>query len=164
LDEVAVGLDRLPSGSIRARLMVGGVNYTATFATEEEARKWSVVTRARALGVRAGRTLTVEDYARRWLGEFIDAAPGLDRYRHDVVEHIFPALGARTLAEISAADVAALLAQVDATVSPRAAEELWVTLRELFADAVDDGIVARSPVPEPASSSCRADRSREARR
>jgi hypothetical protein len=157
-----MGLDRLPSGSIRARLMVDGLAYTATFATEEEAREWSVVTRARALGVRAGRTLTVGDYARRWLGEFIDAAVGLDRYRHDVIEHLLPALGARPLAGISAADLAALLGQVDATVSPPAAEQLRVTLWELFADAVDDGVVARSPLPAPAPSSCRADRSCEA--
>lgn len=147
-----MGLDRLPSGSIRARLMVDGSTYTATFATEQEAREWSVVTRARALGVRAGRTLTVEAYARRWLGEFIDAAADVDRYRRDVEEHIAPVLGPRPLGEISAADIAALLEQVSALVSPAAAEQVRATLWELFADAVDDGIVARSPVPVRVSS------------
>ncbi len=56
-----MGVDRLPSGSYRARLMVDGRTYTATFVTETEAHEWLVVTRGRAVGARAARKLTVED-------------------------------------------------------------------------------------------------------
>jgi hypothetical protein len=80
-----MGVDRLPSGSYRARLMIDGQTYAATFATEAEADEWVVVTRCRVVGDRAARRLTVEEYGRRWLGEFIDAAADIDHYRRDVV-------------------------------------------------------------------------------
>ena len=141
-----MGVDRLPSGSYRGRLMIDGQTYTATFATEDEAREWSVVARGRAVGARAARRLTVEEYTRRWLGEFIDTADGVDRYRHDVTEHIVPALGSAPLVEVTPAEVAALLEQVRTYGSPAAAAQVLGTLEELFDEAVDDGIIARSPV------------------
>ena len=105
------------------------------------------MTRGRALGVRAARTLTVEAYARRWLGEFIDTAADIDRYRRGVAEHIVPGLGSRPFVEVTTAEIAALLEQVSVIVSPTEAEQLQATLRGPFSDAVDDGIIARSPVP-----------------
>jgi hypothetical protein len=60
-----MGVDRLPSGSYRARLMLDGQTCTATFATEAEAAEWLVVTRGRMLGKRVARMLTVEEYAHR---------------------------------------------------------------------------------------------------
>jgi len=41
-----MGVDRLPSGSYRARLMADAQTYSATFATEPEAADWMAVTRA----------------------------------------------------------------------------------------------------------------------
>jgi hypothetical protein len=38
--EPRAGVDRLPSGSYRARLMVDGQTYSSTFATEAEAHEW----------------------------------------------------------------------------------------------------------------------------
>jgi hypothetical protein len=142
-----MGVDQLPSGSCRARLMIDGKTYTATFATEAEAGEWVVVTRGRVVEGRAIRSLTVEECARRWLGGFIDVAADVDRYRRDVVEHILPTLGSRRLVEVTPAEIAALLEQVGTTASAVAAEQLRTTLRELFADAVDEGVIARSPVP-----------------
>jgi hypothetical protein len=89
----------------------------------------------------------VEEYARRWLGEFIDAAADIDRYRHDVAEHVLPALGARPLVEVTPADIAALLEQVGTAASTDVADQVRATLGELFADAVDERLIARSPVP-----------------
>ncbi len=71
-----MGVDRLPSGSYRARLMIDGQTCTATFATEAEADEWAIVTRVRVVGERAARRLAVEEYASRWLGEVIDTADG----------------------------------------------------------------------------------------
>ena len=142
-----MGVDRLPSGSYRARLMLDGQTYTATFATEAEAAEWLVVTRGRVLGKRAARMLTVEEYAHRWLGEFIDTAADVDRYRCDVVERIAPALGSRPLVELTPAEITALLEQVAAEASAAVAEQVRATLQELFIDAVEDRLIARSPVP-----------------
>jgi hypothetical protein len=145
--EVTMGVDRLPSGSYRARLLVDGQMYTATFATEEEAREWLVVTRGRVVGARVVRRLTVEEYARRWLGEFIDTAANVDRYRRDVAEHMVAGLGSRPLVEVTPAEIAVPLEQISAVVSPDVERQVRATLRELFADAVEDRLLARNPVP-----------------
>lgn len=105
-----MALDRLPSGNVRARLMVDGQRVTAAFSTEREASDWQIVTRAAAVERRASETLTVERCARRWLGEFIDAARDLDRYRRDV-EHVIPCLGTYRLSAVSPADIAVLLSR-----------------------------------------------------
>lgn len=134
-----MGVDRLPSGSYRARLMVDGTTFTATFATELEAAEWLVVTRGRLVAARAARRIMVEQYANQWLGSFIDDAVGTDACRRDVEVHIVPALGSRPLAEVTAAEVMALLEQVEMAVSPAAAAQLRSTVQELFADVVAEG-------------------------
>ena len=88
-----MGVDRLPSGSYRARLMVDGQTYTATFPTQGEADEWLVVTRGRAIEARAARGLTVEHYTHQWLASFIDDADGIERFRDDVEQYIVPVLG-----------------------------------------------------------------------
>ncbi|MFO7778015.1 MAG: hypothetical protein R6V28_06675 [Nitriliruptoraceae bacterium] len=142
-----MGVDRLPSGSYRARLMVDGKTYSATFTTEPEAAEWLAVTRGRAVGAKATRRLTLEQYADRWLSEFIDTAANIDHNRRDMADHILPALGARPLVEVSGAEIARLLEQVEADTSGAVADQVRATLRELFADAVDERLIARSPVP-----------------
>jgi hypothetical protein len=142
-----MGVDLLPSGRYRTRLMIDGVTCTATFATEAEACEWLVVTRGCAAGARAAGMLTVEDYALRWLREFIDTAGDLDRYRRDLATRIIPGLGSRVLVEVTPAEILALLEQVRADASPATAAQVLGTLEELFADAADDGIIAPSPVP-----------------
>ena len=141
-----MGVDRLPSGSYRARLMVDGQTYTATFPTEGEADEWLVVMRGRAIEARAGRRLTVESYAHKWLGSFVDDAVGVDQFRHDVEQHIVPVLGPQPLAEVTVDEVMALLERVRVTASPAAARQLRFTLQELFNDAVVDGLLPPTPL------------------
>ncbi len=59
--------------------MVDGRTYLSRFATEAEAAEWVVATRGRLFEMRVKRRVTVGQYARRWLGEFIDAAANVDR-------------------------------------------------------------------------------------
>jgi len=143
-----MALDRLPSGNIRARLMVDGQRLTATFSTEREASDWQIVTRAAAVERRASETLTVERYARRWLGEFIDAARDLDRYRRDVENHVIPCLGTYRLSAVSPADIAVLLSRLAAEAPAGSADSVRATCRALFADAVADGLLSRSPLED----------------
>jgi len=142
-----MGVDRLPSGRYRARLMVDGQTYSATLVTETEAYEWLAATRGRVVEARAARRLTVEEYARRWLGEFVDTAVDIDHYRRDVVEHVLPALGARPLGEVTPAGIAMLLEQLGTAACADVADQVRATLRELFADAVDERLIVRSPVP-----------------
>lgn len=46
--EVSTSIEQRLSDKFRARLMIRGVKYTVTFATEAEARDWIVVTRSGA--------------------------------------------------------------------------------------------------------------------
>jgi hypothetical protein len=69
-----MGVDRLPSGNYRARLMVDGQTYTAILPTQAEADEWLVVTRGHAIEARTACGLTVEHYAHQWLGSFVDDA------------------------------------------------------------------------------------------
>ena len=141
-----MGVDRLPSGSYRARLMVDGQTYTATFPAQAEADEWLVVTRGRAIEARAARGLTVESYSRQWLGSFVDGADRIEEFRHDVEQYIVPVLGSRPLAEVVSAEVTVLLEQVRMTAPPAAVTQLRSTLQELFNDAVVDGLLPRSPL------------------
>lgn len=142
-----MGVGRLPSGGYRARLMVVGQSSTATFATEAEADEWGIVTRGRVGGDRAALRLTVEEYERRWHAEFIDTAADIDHYRRDVVEHVLRALSARPLVEVTPAEIAALLEQLGTAACADVADQVRATLRELFSDAVNERLTARSPVP-----------------
>ena len=141
-----MGMDRLPSGTFRARLMVDGQTYTATFPTQGEADEWLVVTRGRAIEARTARGLTVEHCVHRWLDSFIDDADGIEGFRHDVEQYIVPVLVSRPLAEVATAEVAALPEQVRMAASPAAVRQLRSTLQELFNDAVVDGLLPQSPL------------------
>jgi len=143
-----MSLDHLPSGNVRARLMVDGARYTATFATEAEAQEWQVVTRARAVGTRVSRPLAVEEHARRWLGEFIDTAADIDRYRRNVQRYIIPCLGEHHLEKVTSLDVAVLLDRASADPSYGIADSVRRTCRELLAVAVEDGLITRSPIED----------------
>jgi hypothetical protein len=73
-----VAIDRLPSGSFRARLMIDGQRYTATSPTEADAHLWEVETRAAVIRRRGVAVVTFAAYAEGWLEGFIDDAP--DRF------------------------------------------------------------------------------------
>jgi hypothetical protein len=70
-----VAIDRLPSGSFRARLMMDGQRYTSSFPTEADAGRWEVEVRAAAVRRRSVASVTFGVYAEDWLAGFIDDAP-----------------------------------------------------------------------------------------
>lgn len=70
-----MAIDRWPLGSFRARLMIDGRRYTASFATVADARLWEVEARADADGRRGAASVTFAGYVEGWLVGFIDDAP-----------------------------------------------------------------------------------------
>jgi hypothetical protein len=130
-----MGVDRLPS--YRARLMVDG--QTIRPPSPRRARPTSGWWSPGVARPRAARGLTVD-------GSFVDDAFGVVEFRHDVQQHLLPALGTRPLAEVDTAEVTALLEQVRMTASPAAVRQFRSTLQELFNDAVADGLLPRSPL------------------
>jgi hypothetical protein len=99
-----VAIDRLPSGSFRARLMIGGQRYTATLPTEADARLWEVETRAAAAGRPRAAPMTFADYATGWLAGFIDDAPDRARFEAALAHRLLPVLGELPLFEVMDAD------------------------------------------------------------
>ena len=99
-----MAIDRLPSGSFRARLMIDRQRYTATLPTEADARLWEIETRASAaLRRRAGR-VTFADYAANWLARFLDDAPDRARFEVALTHRLLPVFGEFSLLEVLDAD------------------------------------------------------------
>lgn len=69
-----MSIRELASGSFQARLMIDGVRHSDTFATEQEAKDWVLVTKARSTTGALPRRVTVQEYAARWLTTY-DAGP-----------------------------------------------------------------------------------------
>ena len=99
-----MAIDRLPSGSFRARLMIDRQRYTATLPTEADARVWEVETRAAAALRRGAASVNLADYATGWLAGFIDDAPDRARFEAALEHRLVPVLGSLLLLEVLKAD------------------------------------------------------------
>ena len=98
------GIDRLPSGRFRGRLMIDGQRYTATLPTEADARLWEIETGAAAAVRRRAERVTFAAYAANWLSAFLDDAPDLARFEAALEHRLLPVLGALPLIEVLDAD------------------------------------------------------------
>lgn len=99
-----MAIARLPSGNFRARLMIDGQRYTATFATEADARLWEVETRAAAIRRRGAASVTFAGYAEGWLARFIDDAPDRARFEAALEHRLLPVLGELPLLKVLGAE------------------------------------------------------------
>jgi hypothetical protein len=107
-----VAIDRLSSGSFRARLMIDGQRYTATWPTEADAHLWEVETRAAVAERRGAGSVTFAAYAKGWLAGFIDDAPDRTRFETELEHRLVPVLGEWPLFEVMEADRNELYRQV----------------------------------------------------
>lgn len=142
-----MGVRRLPSGSWEARVMVDGVNHRATLATEDEARDWLTVTRARGItGVLPSQRVTLRDYALRWLTGY-DTSPEATRHFHEnnLRRYILPALGQRPFTTITPSDVTRFLNGIKVDVSVAKADAVYRSLAALCSSAAQDDVIVRSP-------------------
>lgn len=142
-----MSVDRLPSGSFRARLRIDGVSHAATFPTEREADEWMLTVKARAVSGGLPKRTTVRQYAARWMTTY-DAAPRATRdfYQGHLDRHILPALGARRLSDVTPTEISRMLNGVRTSVSVATADAVYRTASALFNAAVADDVTHRSPV------------------
>lgn len=127
--------------------MVDGVNHRATLPTEEEARDWLTVTRARGItGVLPSQRVTVRDYAVRWITGY-DASPESTRSFHEnnLRRYVLPGLGRRAFASVTPSDVTRFLNGIKADVSVAKADSVYRTLSALCSSAAQDDVIMRSP-------------------
>lgn len=140
-----MSIERLPSGKVRARVMIDGVKHAATFATVEEANGWIVLTRARRITGGIPRRISLGGYAARWLTLY-DTAPTATRafHRRNLDNHVLPPFGSRARADITPTEISGLLDHVRASVSAATADGVYHTCSALFNAAVGDDVLPRS--------------------
>lgn len=139
-----MAIDRLPSGSFRARLMIDGRRYTATLPTEADARLWELETRAAEVQRRGAAPVTFADFAERWLTAFIDDAPDRARFEAALVNRLVPVLGQVPLLEVLEADRNELhrrLLDADGDGDDDAAQECLELILAEAAEDLRDGVV-----------------------
>jgi hypothetical protein len=142
-----MSVDRLPSGTFRARVTINGARQSATFATRQEAEEWEIVTRAQAIAGSLPSSITVGTYAARWLLGY-QTAPRNTRVFHETnSKHITAALGPFAIAKVTPSDITSMLNGIVATRTPALAERVYRTASAMFGSAAADGLCpSGSPV------------------
>ncbi len=135
----------------RARLPVDGRRLVRYADSQAEAWKLldDMIRRvADGLDMRADR-LTVADYLTAWLDDvaaFKVRPRTLEGYRQHVRDHLTPAIGAHTMAALSAGHVQRMVkAKAAAGLSAATVQRIHATLRMALADAEHKGLIGRNP-------------------
>ncbi|MCX4824403.1 LacI family DNA-binding transcriptional regulator [Streptomyces sp. NBC_01142] len=103
---------------------------------------------------------TFEEYVNRWF-EDIDLAPTtMDNYRRDIEGHLLPEFGDRPLKAITARDVSVWEKKIKAVYAPESVRTYRSRLHLVFADAVEEGLVAANPATQRRGRGKRAGRTR----
>ena len=93
--------------------------------------------------------LTVEAWMQRWLKDYVETTLKpltVDTYRIVAKNHILPALGAKRLQELSAADVQRMIANMSrAGKAPKTVRNVCAVLSKSLTAAVKAGIIAHNP-------------------
>jgi integrase len=151
---------RLPSGrwQVRYRNDAGQLVAAArTFATKAEASNHLATIQsdqARGLWVdpSAGR-MPFEEYAETWMTQRELRPRTRELYRGILSNHVFPTFGQVPLAKISGASVRAWRAErLDSGVGPSTVAKAYRLMKAIFATAVADDLVARTPCRLPGAS------------
>ena len=139
------------SGRWQARLTVDGRRIVRYAASQSEA--WKILDglqrqSADGLSMRADK-VKVSDYLTGWLDDvaaFKVRPRTLEGYRQHVRDHIAPALGRHTLADLSAGHVQRMIRDKSAAgLSPATVQRIRATLRLALADAERKGMIGRNP-------------------
>lgn len=141
-----MGVRELPSGRWQARVMIDGRPWSATCDTREAAAEWIVLTRAQAITGTLPSSVTVRNYAARWLATYDSAPVNTRRFHAANVPWVVEVLGPVQVGRVVPSDIARMIEHVKASRTVALADRVYRTCSALFAAAVDDGLAARSPV------------------
>ncbi|KJE23684.1 site-specific recombinase XerD [Frankia torreyi] len=140
-----------PDGKWRARYYdAAGKEHSRHFARKTDASRWaadqeSAVQRGVHVDPRAGRE-TVKAFAERWRTAQVQHRPRTARQVEIVMRvHTYPTLGDHRMSAVSRTAVQALVTSWASTAAPRTVVMRFAFLRAMFASAVDDGVIGRSP-------------------
>ncbi len=144
-------VEKLPSGRYRARYRYDGAWLSAprTFITKADANAWLAgaqtdLGRGTWVDPQPGKE-SLQSYAEGWLKARSDPRPTTRaKYEYLLNRHVFPKLGRRELARVTAADVRAWYHAL-AKEHRSTADDAYRVLRGVVNTAVTDGQLAKSP-------------------
>ncbi|MGP8300173.1 LacI family DNA-binding transcriptional regulator [Streptomyces inhibens] len=147
------------------RTVVDASGATVRFSSKREAAKAANDHEAK---VREGAwrdpsagKITFGEYANRWYTEQDLAESTMQNYRHHIEEHLLPKFEEEELASILRSDVEAW-EKAERAVYEASSVKTWRgTLHLIFADAVDEGLIASNPAAKRRGRGKRAGRSRD---
>lgn len=145
-------VDRLRSGKLRARLIIGGkLTSIGTFATEEELH--TALAAARHLvvdGVRRTHAHTLDALADRVFRRMqLDGHRGMAAKRARWKNHVSPVLGGHDYRKLTRADVRELEARMKRKLGRRTAAMYLGTVGQVLEAALEDGEIASNPARLP---------------
>ena len=88
-----------------------------------------------------------DEYAAEWLTTKADVGPQtLSNVQGRLRKHIVPTFGSQAMASVRPADVRRFVANlVEAGLAPSTVKSIYLTASQVFAQAVTDGLISRSP-------------------
>ncbi len=144
-------VEKLPSGRYRARYRYDGdwLSAARTFTTKADANAWLAgaetdLGRGTWVDPQPGKE-SLQSYAEGWLKARSDLRPTTRaKYEYLLNKHVFPKLGRRELARVTAADVRAWYHAL-AKEHQSTADDAYRVLRGVVNTAVTDGQLVKSP-------------------
>jgi integrase len=141
---------RRPDGTWRARYRdLDDREHAAHFPTRAKAQQWvdaetAKLVRGDWVDPRAAK-ITLNEYAQTWLARMRPSwrAATAAVVSNSLDKHVLPVLGNRPLARITRADIETLCAALD--LAPSTVGIIHQHISQLFAAAVEDGLVPRNP-------------------
>lgn len=149
MSKLPSGLDRLPSGKIRARYRdASGRQHSKTHDGVRDAQRWL---RAQQSAVDEGRHVTPNDrttvweYAVQWAG-VRPVREATQRQYGTYLRHLEDTpLGRRPLVQVRPADLQAFVADRSRLLAPSTTRNLYTWIKAVFGDAVENRRIAATP-------------------
>lgn len=145
-------IQKRPNGKWRARYRdAANKEHSRHFARKVDAQRWlDEVTASVVTGSYVdpkNQRLTVGEWADTWMRGYEQNRPSTVKQARSHLKHIRDAFGDRRLSEVRASEVKAWTVRLsEAGLAQSTVYALHSRLKQLYSDAVLDGIVARSPV------------------
>lgn len=143
-------IQRRPDGRWRARYRDdAGTEHARHFDRKIDARRWlDTITTAVVSGTycdpKAGR-VTVAAYAAQWLQVQPIRATSRRSWTSYLTHHVLPALGDRPMSSVTRSQVLAVRRDAEQKLSPNTVRGIMALTASVFAAAVEDGLIAKSP-------------------
>lgn len=143
------GLDRLPSGKVRARYRDrDGKQHSRAFDGVREAQRWRT---AQMADVHSGKhvapndSTTVLEYARDWVAARLHRETSARVMRAYLLHIESTPLGARPIRLVRTSEIQAFIRDRSEHLAPSTLRNLYITLKAVFLSAVEDRLIPYTP-------------------